>query len=186
MPQKAVRALTVIISSFLTMVILVGATHLYNRVVYAKPLENTMTKMSSISSFKVEKLKSRYRIEVQFSVREKLRASFYLLLDQLAEQNYREPENLTIVIQNPSNAELRDFMTQARLPLFEAISTGKFTELPAHLDRKASRMGVVYELEVDNNYVFITASSGDKTAHMILNRGGSPLMIINTMGGEYL
>lgn len=186
MSQKIMRVLTIVIIGFLTLGILVGATYLYNKLVYTNPLEASVTKMSSIGSFKVEQFNSRSKITVQFNIREKLRANFYLLLDQLEYQSTKSMNSLTIEISNTPDEDLRTFLTMSRLPVFEAISTGKFTELPAQLDNICVNTPVKYELEIDNNFVFITACTKDASAHMAINREDTPLLIINTMGGEYL
>ena len=186
MSQKIIRILAIVLTGILTLGILVGATYLYNKLVYTNPLEASVAQMKAIGSFRVEQFNSRSKIKVQFNVREKLRANFYLLLDQLEGQSKKNLNNLTLEISNPPDKELYAFLTKARLPVFEAISTGKFTELPARLDELSLNVPVKYELEIDNRFVFITACSGEASAHMVIDRGNTTLLIINTMGGEYL
>lgn len=186
MSQKIVKFLTIIITGFVTLFLLMGTTYLYNKVIYTDPLEASVKKLASIASFQVEKINSRSKIKVQFTIREKLRANFYLLLDQLEGQDYSEEDLLTIEIVNNENQKLRDFLTKAQLPVFEAISTGQFTVLPSDLENLIKDNDVQYELEVDNNFVFVTATSGKESAHLVISRGNSPLNIVNSMGGEYL
>lgn len=186
MSQRILRILTIIITGFLTLGVLVGATYLYNRLVYTNPLEASVGEMSSIGSFQVEQFNSQSKIRVQFNVREKLRTSFYQLLDQLEGQSIKKLSNLTIEIDNMENEALRVFLTDARLPVYEVISTGNFTALPAKLDEISKNTQVQYELEIDNNFIFITAYTGELTAHLVIDRGNTTLLIVNTMGGEYL
>ena len=186
MSQRVLRILTTMMTGLLTLGLLVGATYLYNKIVYTNPLEASVAQMSSIGSFKVEQFNSRSKIKVQFNIREKLRTNFYQLLDQLEGMSAKDLNDLTIEIENAENKELRDFLTDARLPVYEVISTGNFTGLPAKLDEIKQNTGIEYELEIDNSYIFITAYSGDAAAHMVIDRGNSMPLIINTMGGEYL
>lgn len=186
MSQKIRKLLTVLVTGFLTLAVLLGATYLYNKLVYTDPLRASVTEIASIGSLEVKHLNSRSVIKVRFNVQEKLRPNFYLLLDQLEGQKYRESERLTIVIENEKSTRLQEFLTESRLPVFEAISTGRFTALPANLNQLGKDLGVQYDLEIDNNYIFITASRNSESAHMIISRGDSPLNIVNTMGGEYL
>lgn len=170
----------------MTLVLLVGAAYLYNKVIYTNPLENSLSMIASIGSFHVNNVSNSSKITAQFTSNEKLRSNFYILLDQLEGQKYNSLDQLTIEISNAEEVMLRDFLTKARLPIFEAVSTGKFSELPSYLDRILSETPIEYNLEIDNNFVFITAKTNGKFAHMVINRGQSPLNIINTMGGEYL
>lgn len=185
MSQKLKKVITVIVVSLATLGVLMGSTFVYNRLIVTNPLESTVTKLPAVGAFKVEKLNSRSKITVQFNVAAKLRTNFYQMLDQLQNQA-NKLANLTVEIHNQSNEQLGDFLTEARLPIHEAISTGKFTTLPEELDQLAAQKQVQYDLELDNDFVFLTVSQGSETAHLIVNRGSSVLQVVNTMGGEYL
>lgn len=170
----------------MTLALLIGAAYLYNKVIYTTPLENSLSKIASVGSFQVNSISNSSKITAQFTSDEKLRSNFYVLLDQLEGQKYNSLDQLTIEISNTEEVMLRDFLTKARLPIFEAISTGKFSELPSYLDKIVSETPIEYSLEIDNNFIFITSKADGIYAHMVINRGQSPLNIINTMGGEYL
>jgi len=184
--QKLLRIFTVILAGSLTLVFLIGGTVFYNKVVYSSPLEASVKKISAVDSFQVENLNSQTKLRVQFNTKEKLRANFYLLLDQIQGQSITSSENITLIIDSTYNENLRKFLTDARLPIFEAISTGLFTSLPDQLDKLSLQANITYDLEIDNNFIFVTANAGPDSAHIVINRGDSALIIINTMGSEYL
>ena len=186
MSQKLLRIFTVILTASLTLAVLIGATVLYNKIIISTPLEASVRRISAVGSFQVETLNSQTRLRVQFNSKEKLRANFYLLLDQLQGQSTDSPEDVTIIIDNVYQESLRKFLAEARLPIFEAISTGQFTILPAHLNNLSQQVNITYELEIDNNFIFLTANADQDSAHIVINRGNSALTIINTMGSEYL
>jgi len=183
--QKLRRVMTVFLVSLATLGILLGSSFVYDRLTFTNPIEANVTKLPAIGSFKVEKLNSRSKITVQFNVTSKLRTSFYQMLDQLQSQSTKLA-NLTVEINNKADEKLRDFLTEAQLPIHEAISTGKFTILPGELEKLASPRQLQYDLEIDNDFIFLTVSDGSSAAHMVINRGHSELLVINTMGGEYL
>lgn len=186
MSPKFTRVFAIVISGILTFVLLIGGTLLYQKYVYADPLEASVTKLPTVSSFKMEQSNSRSKVSVEFNVHEKLKGSFYLLLDQLEQQSARSLDNLTVEIVNQPDAALETFLQEARLPIYEAISTGHFTAIPDQLTKIAQPMQISYDLELDNHFVFLTANHQDRAAHLIISRGNSPLIIVNTMGGEYL
>lgn len=186
MSQKVIRILISAAAGLLTLVILVGFTYVYDTIVYTNPLESSLNGSASIGSFTIEQLQERARIKIEFAQAQKLRSNFYLLLDNLEGQKFKAAEQITIEITNEEDELLKQFLTQARLPVFEAISTGKFSEMPANLEKIKEEIPVEYDLEIDNNFVFVTVFSGDKFAHMVINRGSSPLVVVNTMGGDYL
>ncbi|QNB45699.1 hypothetical protein BR63_04865 [Thermanaerosceptrum fracticalcis] len=186
MSQKLLRFFTTILIGFITLAVLVGGTYFYNKLVFTEPLEAAVTKLPSVSAFKFEQVNSRSKITVQFKDSQRLRDSFYQLLDQMEKQSPKNLAHLTVEIANTPNAALEKFLTDSRLPIFEALSTGKFTELPNHLTSLAQKNSVTYMLDLDNNFIFLTAKDEQQTAHIIINRGSSPIQIINTMGGNYL
>ena len=186
MPQKLLRIFTVILTASLTLAVLIGATVYYNKIIYSSPLEASVRKLSAVGSFQVENHNSQTKIRIQFNTKDKLRANFYLLLDQLQGQSKTSSRDLTIIIDNTYDEGLRKFLTEARLPIFEAISTGQFTVLPANLDKLSQQANINYELEIDNNFIFLTANADQDSAHIVINRDNSALIIINTMGSEYL
>lgn len=187
MSQKLTRVFTVLIAGLLTLGLLLGGTYAYNKLAFTKPLEANVTKLPAIGSFKIEKLNSQAKVTVQFKVKEKLRTSFYQMLDQLKGQSGSKFSNLTVEVANTPNEQLARFLTDSKLPIYEAVSTGKFTSLPQNIGVLADRQQVKYDLEVDSNFIFLTATVGDQTADLIISRGNTAaLQVVNTMGGEYL
>lgn len=184
--NKMLRIFTIIGVALLTTSVLLGVNLVYNRVFYTNPLEAAVRKMPAVGEFKIEKLNSKSRIRVQFNVKERLRSSFYQLLDQLENQNLQETQHFTLEISNQAEENLYSFLLAARLPVQEALSTGEFTALPDSLKLPAAEYKVKFDLEVDNHFIFLTASNDSGSAHLIINRGSSPLNIVTTMGGEYL
>lgn len=184
--QKMIRVLTIIGIAIITTGVLLGSNLIYNKLIYTNPLEASVRNMPSVGDFQVEKLNSRSKIRVQFNVEKKLKSSFYHLLDHLESQALNKTGQMTLEISNQPDENLNRFLLEARLPIQEALSTGQFTVLPAALKLLADKNQVKYDLEVDNYFVFITVAKGTKSAHLVINRGNSPLNVVNTMGGEYL
>lgn len=186
MKHKMLRLLIIIGVAVTTTGVLLGFNLIYNKFVFTDPLEASVKSMPAVGNFQVEKQSSQSIIKVQFKVEEKLRSSFYHLLDQLEAQSFTKSGKITLEVSNDPDEYLNKFLLAARLPVQEALSTGQFTALPAALKVLAEENLVKYDLEVDNSFIFLTATKDEQTAHLIINRGSSPLTIINTMGGEYL
>lgn len=186
MSQKLLRIVTLLMTSILTMVLLVGGSFVYNKIIYTNPLEASVTKLPAVGSFKIEKVKARSILTVRFNVKEKLRTNFYLLLDQLENQTRDRLNNLTIEIDNIADEDLSDFIQEARLPIHEAVSTGHLTDLPERLEKLSIQYKVDFQLEADNHFIFLTVNNKQGSAHLIINRGESSIIVINTMGGEYI
>lgn len=186
MSQRLKRVFAILVISSATFTMLLCGSFLYNRFLFDKPLENNITKLSSIGSFKYENLNTKSKITVQFNVAKKLRTSFYQLLEQIDNQLDDSPDSLIIEIDNVPNESLGNFLREARLPVHEAMSTGEFTTLPEKLEQLAEAAQVYFELELDNDFVFLTAAADSAAAHLVIARGDSPVKVVTTMGGEYL
>lgn len=186
MSQKLRRVFTVFLVSMATLGILLGGTFAYNKLALSKPLEANVSKLPAVGSFQFEKLNSGSKITVSFNVSRKLRTNFYQMLDEIEGYVSGQQNRLTIEISNEAHEQLGDFLRDARLPVHEAISTGEFTDLPGQLEQLAGKYQVSYDLEVDSDFIFLSAGAEERTANLVINRGGLDLQIITTMGGEYL
>lgn len=186
MSQKIMRIFATILTGIAVFGVLTGGTYVYRKLTYTDPLSASVTKLQAVDSFTIVQDKSEQKIKVRFNAQEKLRNNFYLLLDQLKKESSTGPQKLTITLDNASNTELEKFLNDAKLPVYEAISTGKFAALPAQLHALSTDSKIIFNLELDSDYIFITAISGDQYAHMIIDRTEKGVNIINTMGGEYL
>jgi len=184
--QKIFRIFTIIVISITTLCLLLGGTYFYQKFIYTDPLEKTVQEMKEVEVFQVEQRKDRLLIDVQFSGREKLQSSFYLLLDQLERQKKFEKNKLVIKINNAADEETVEFLKLVKLPVYEAISTGHFTDLPNQLMALAEKTGITYDLEIDNQFIFVTAHKKGVSAHLVISRGELPFKVITTMGEEYL
>lgn len=186
MSQRILRIFTMIVMGITTFCILIGGTYFYQKFIYTNPLEKAVSKIGGVGLFQVEQEKDRLLINVQFNAQEKIRPNFYFLLDQLEGQKKSNLSNVSIKIQNPSNEKLGNFLKTVKLPIYEAISTGQFTKLTDQLTALSETEQVTYELEMDNQFIFITANKGGVFAHMVINRGDSAFKLITMMGEEYL
>jgi hypothetical protein len=180
------RIFTIIVIGITTLSILLGGTYYYQKYIYTNPLEDAVRKINVVNSFQIERDRNRLLISVQFNDKDKLRPNFYRLLDQLEGQKAGSLNNLTIRINNSSNDKMANFLKDAKLPVYEAISTGHFTALPGQLNDLSNKEHVKYNLDIDSKFIFITTNFNGKSAQMIIERGETNLDIINTMGGEYL
>lgn len=184
--QKLFKILLIVFSGILTLTLLVGGTYIYNNKFYAEPIEEIVTTLPAVKMFEINKETTGLRIKVQFSVKEKLRTNFYTMLDQLEGQVKNNSTNIVIEINNEQSNELGQFLTDSRLPIFQAIATGAYTQLPSYISLLADQKGIAYNIEIDNHFIFLSTYKDETTAHMIIKINDSPLNIINTMGGEYL
>ncbi|MGB3972854.1 MAG: hypothetical protein WBL58_01645 [Peptococcia bacterium] len=185
MVQKLKKVLTTFLISLATFALLVAGTYAYNRIALTKPLEDKVTKIPAIGAFSYEKLNSAEKIVVEFTEPDKLRTSFYQLLNEIQEQTVASGD-LIIEINNIENNSLASFFKEARLPIHEAISTGEFVALPQQLDKMVSERQVQYNLEVDSDFIFLSAIDGPNSAYLVIKCSDLPLTVITTMGGEYL
>ncbi len=184
--DKIKKTLTTLISGLVIFVVLAGATGFYNKTFLRAPLEDAVQKMPGIEYFEYQSANNRKKATVQFNVRSNLKSVFYLFLDKLeGKTNSRNPE-ITVEIRNQRNPELALFLKKANLFLYEAIDTGELSKLPARLDDISDGQNIVYDIEIDNNYIFLTANKEDDTAHLVICKENGTLQIINTMGGDYL
>lgn len=186
MSQKIFRILTIIVISITALSVLIGGTYLYENFIYTNPLNKTVQNMQNVESFAIEQTKDRLIIEVQFKQQEKLRPSFYQLLSELEQQKKIDPANLVIKIKNPPNQEVASFLQAGRLPIYEALSTGEFTQLPDKLTALAEKEKVTFELDIDQQYVFLTAYKEGKVGYQVIKRTETPLSVFSMMGGEYI
>ena len=184
--QKIFRIFTIIVISIATLCILVGGTYFYQKFIYTDPLEKTVQKMKEVEVFQVEQRKDQLLVDVRFSRQEKLQSSFYLLLDQLERQKKIADNKLVIKINNAADEETVEFLKLAKLPIYEAMSTGHFTGLPNQFLALTEKTGVTYDLAIDNQFIFVTAHKKDVSAHLVISRGEIPFKIITTIGGEFL
>lgn len=185
MAQKLRRLFMIIIISAATFALLMTGTLAYNRLALTKPLEDKVTKISSIGSFSYQKLNTDEKIRVKFTEPTKLRSSFYQLLAQI-EKKATAQGNMTIEVNNDVNEQLEQFFKDARLPIHEAISTGEYTALPDQLDSLVVGSQVEYFLEADGDFIFLSAICDTNTAYLVIKCSDTPLTVITTMGGEYL
>ncbi|HHY05389.1 MAG TPA: hypothetical protein GX532_00180 [Clostridia bacterium] len=187
MKEKVLRIFAIIVIAIICFALLVGGANFYQSYIYHHPLEKELTKIEGLEVIELEQNKNRLVLEVQFNSREKLRQGFYLLLEHLQEQKKNKLEDCVLKINNASpNQELVSFIKKAKLSIYEAISTGHFTALPEQLTALAQQDNLTYDLEVDQQFIFVTVKKGENFAHLIINRGEIPLKIVTMGGGEFL
>lgn len=179
------RILTIAVTATLTLVLLIGGSSVYKKIIYTNPLETSLSNMPAVTSFAIEKYSSHDKLKVNFNDKGKLKANFYNLLDQLETQS-KHINDLTVEISNKENPQLGKILSSSQLPIYEAISTGKYSQLTDDLTKLSTELNLEWEVEMDDNFIFLTTRTKDNYAHMIIKRGNSPLNVINTIGGEYL
>ncbi len=179
------RILTILVTAVLTLVLLIGGSSVYKKIIYTNPLEASLSNMPAVTSFAIEKYSSHEKLKVNFSDQGKLKANFYNLLDQLETQSNRV-NNLTIEISNNKDSQLEKILSSSQLPIYEAISTGKYSQLTENLAKISTGQNLEWEVEMDDKFIFLTTRTKDNYAHMVIKRADSPLTVINTIGGEYL
>ncbi|MGI6606204.1 MAG: hypothetical protein ACOX2X_04060 [Peptococcia bacterium] len=186
MSQKLTRIFTIIVISIATLSVLIGGTYFYENFLYTNPLEKTVEQMKAVEVFEVEHTKDRMMIKVQFNREDKLRPSFYQLLNEVEQVNNIDINNLVIKINNNFDQEIASFMQASKLPIYEALSTGEYTELPEKLASLAENEELTYELDLDQQYIFLTAYKDDQVGHQVIKRTETPFSVFTTMGEEYI
>ena len=186
MPHKVLRIFSIIVIGITTLCFFMGGSYLYQKYIYTNPLEDAIEKVAGIGEFEVEKSKNQLLVSVRFDTNNRLRSNFYCSLKELEIPKKGNSNDMTIQINNTHDTELEQFLKNVKLPIYEAISTGLFTTLPAHLNALSQNEDLEYDLEIDNQFVFINVSRNDKYAHMIINREQIPFTIINMVGEEYI
>ncbi|MGI6533308.1 MAG: hypothetical protein ACOX23_01635 [Peptococcia bacterium] len=192
MSQKLWRIFTIIVISVTTLSLFVGGTYFFERFIYTNPLEKTVAQLDGVEQFTVQQNKEQLLIEVQFKQEGKLRPSFYQLLEEVERQNKLANTDLIIKIANSPDQDLGTFLQSGKLPIYEAISTGEFTRLPEKLTALSRQKGISYELDLDEQYVFLTAQKDGKTGYQVIKRAEkasdteTPISVFTIMGEEYL
>lgn len=186
MSQKIFRIFTIIVISIASLGVLIGGTYLYENFIYTNPLTKTVQKMQNVESFAIEQSKDSLIIEVQFNQQAKLRPSFYQLLSEVEHQKKTATDNLVVKIKNSSSKEVASFLRAGKLPIYEAISTGEFTQLTGKLNALAEKEEITFDLDLDQEYIFLTAYKEGKVGYQIIKRTETPLNVFTMMGGEYI
>jgi len=186
MSQKIFRIFTIIVISVATLCALIGGTYFYENFLYTNPLEKTVAQMKGVEVFTVEHTKDRLLIKVQFNQEDKLRPSFYQLLHEVQQLNKNDLNNLVININNDFDQEIASFMQAAKLPIYEALSTGQYTQLPEELALLAEKEELTYELDLDQQYIFLTAYQDGQVGHQVIMRTETPFSVFTTMGEEQI
>lgn len=186
MSQKIMRIFTIIVISIATICVLIGGTYFYENFLYTNPLERTVEQMKAVEVFEVEHAKDRMIIKVQFNQKDKLRPVFYQLLQEVEQINKIDINNLVIKINNDYDQEIASFMQASKLPIYEALSTGEYTRLPEKLASLAEKKELTYELDLDQQYIFLTAYKDDKVGHQVIKKTETPFSVFTTMGEEYI
>jgi len=187
MAEKILRIFTIIVIGITSFGLLIGGSYIYKQFIFTDPLEKSLLKMETvkISDF-TQNEKSLY-LTAEFNSSEELQPNFYLLINQIQEERNNSLENCVVEIKNNThNKELASFLKAAKLPLYEAINTGLFTALPEQLASLSQEDKITYDLELDNQFIFITANIGNDYAHLIINNRDNPLKLITTIGEEYI
>jgi hypothetical protein len=186
MSQKILRIFTIIVISIATLTVLIGGTYFYENFLYTNPLEKTVAQMNGVEVFAVEHTKERMLIKVQFNQEEKLRTSFYQLLHEVEQLNKNDLNNLVIEINNDFEQEIASFLQASKLPIYEALSTGEYTQLPEKLASLMEKEELTYELDLDQQYIFLTAYKDGQIGHQVIMRTETPFSVFTTMGEEYI
>ena len=187
MSRKILRIFTIIAIGITSFGLLVGGTYLYDRYIYTNPIEEALSQMESIEISQFEENANSIYITAHFNSQEGLQSNFYNLLNKIEEQKNNSVVNYVVNIKNNSNnEEFAKFLKAAKLPIYEAINTGHYTALPQQLTALSQNEEINYDLEIDNNFIFVTINKGEDYAHLVINSEDSPYRIVTTMGEEFV
>lgn len=187
MSRRILRIFVIIVIGITSFGLLVGGTYLYDSYIYVNPIEKALSEIETVEICHFEESDTSLYITAHFNSQKGLQPSFYNLLNKIEEQKSNSVVNCVVNIKNNSNnKELAKFLKAAKLPIYEAINTGHFTALPQQLTVLSQNEEIDYELEMDNQFVFVTANKGDEYAHLVINSRDLPYRIITTMGEEYV
>lgn len=187
MPQKILRIFTIIVIGITSFGLLVGGSFFYKHYIYTNPLEEALNEIQTLEISEFEQREKSLFITVHFNSKEGLQPSFYHLINQIQEQNNNSLENCVVKIKNNSNnEELVKFLKEAKFPIYEAMNTGNYTALPQQLSSLSLEDEITFALEMDDQYIFVTANKGEEFAHLVINDGDVPYRVITTMGEKYL
>lgn len=187
MKKKIVRIFTIIVIGMVSFLLLLGIVHFYQNYVYEHPLEKELLKISGLEFITLEENDNLFSLEIEFNSPENYRQNFYCLLEYLQGEKKIRLENFLLKINNNSaDQELVTFLKKAKLPLYEAIKTGHFTVLPEQLANFVPEDKFHYYLEVDQQYIFLSAQKDEKFANLIISNEAAPLQVITLEKGGYL
>ena len=187
MSRKILRIFTIIAIGITSFGLLVGGTYLYNRYIYVNPIEEALSEIETVEISHFEESETSLYITAHFNSQKGLQPNFYNLINEIENQKNNSVVNCVVNIKNNSNnEELAKFLKTAKLPIYEAINTGHFTALPQQLTALSPNEEINYDLEMDNQFVFVTVNQGEDYAHLVINCGDLPYRIITTMGEEYV
>jgi hypothetical protein len=180
--NKVLRIFAIVVIGLLCFAFLYGGTYFYRHYFYEHPLEKDLACLEGIELLEFVPTKEQVLLKVEFKDIQGLRNRFYTLLECLHKEKIN---NYNLQINNSfSTPFLSAFIKQAKLPIYEAISTGNFTVLPEHLN-VLSKNELKYDLEVDDQFVFLTVEKGTDFAHLVICRESLPIKIVTLEGVEF-
>ena len=187
MSQKLWRIFTIIVISVTTLSLFVGGTYFFERFIYTNPLEKTVAQLDGVEQFTVQQNKEQLLIEVQFKQEGKLRPSFYQLLEEVERQNKLANTDLIIKIANSPDQDLGTFCSPASCRYMKPSARG-IHPFAGKTHGLVPAKGISYELDLDEQYVFLTAQKDGKTGYQVIKRAEkasdteTPISVFTIMG----
>lgn len=164
------RIWLVLLTLILGLALLFGTQHLYETQRVDRPLAELFTSRDDVKDFAIRAEGRDLEIVVSVAPVENLRES-YLELEGEARQVLGE-EPFRLKIEDGRNEDLEEDYYRLHFAFQEALATGRFTSLPATLDKAREEWGLdVARAYVDERFLYVQLEKDDAYLYEILPRG---------------
>lgn len=163
------RPMPLIFSMVIAAVVLFGGWFLYQNVVVASPLQQSITSMEGVEQADIEFVGDQLKVALLLTNDVSLRDIVYQIYQQHADLLNQYTFQLTIT--NEGSAELDQWWSQALFQVAEAMENRAYGDIPVFLDDRSSELkGLQVYTEMDDYNVYIRLTLGDKSKYIILPR----------------
>ncbi|MDF2961776.1 MAG: hypothetical protein K0S39_3511 [Paenibacillus sp.] len=163
------RLLPVIISVSISAVVLFGGWFVYQSVAMENPLTNVVESTPGVELVHTRITNTDTELELKLQPGTSLREVYGRIQKEGSSAIGKRELKLKIV--NESSPEMEKWWSSALFDVAQAMETKQYTQIPKTLQARASSFNnLKVATEMDEKYVYITMSDGDKSKYIMLPR----------------
>ncbi len=163
------RLLPVVVSVVVSSVVLFGGWFAYSSLAMENPLSDIINQASGVEQSKIDLTADRVHIELKLQPNADLREIIHKISTEGA--SIIGKRELKVEVTGESTPALEDWWSKALFDVAQAMETKHYSDIPVSLNNRASELsGLKVETEMDNKYVYIRLTEGDKSKFVMLPR----------------
>lgn len=168
------RLLPVVISVSISAVVLFGGWFVYQSVAMENPLNEVITSTPGVELVNTHISNNSTELELKLQPGTSLREVYSRIETEGASAIGKRELKLKVV--NESSPQMEQWWSSALFDVAQAMETKQYTQIPQTLQaRAASSEHMKVATEMDDKFVYITLSDGDKSKYIMMPRV-SPMM----------